>query len=96
MAMSEMLKKIYEKVGAKALDSEKAFREAAAELGYNAEEIEAAVRDFDGFPLDDDDLNDIVGGIGGAIYTGGNLTAVISTFTGNKAGFGGVLNTTSF
>ncbi|NPV90263.1 MAG: hypothetical protein HPY50_05775 [Firmicutes bacterium] len=83
MAMTDMLKKIFEKLGANALASEQAFRKAAAELGYKAEEIEAAVRDFDGFPLDDDDLNDIVGGLG---IQGHNI--VNSTFAFGNTTFG--------
>ncbi|MEN6326440.1 MAG: hypothetical protein ABFD18_09595 [Syntrophomonas sp.] len=63
--MKEMLKKIIDKFGNKALASAKAFEEAAAGLGYDQEQITAVVRDFDGFPLDDDDLMDVAGGIGG-------------------------------
>ena len=63
--MKEMMKRIIDRVGTKALISAKAFEEAAAELGYNKEEIAAAMQHFDGFPLDDDDLMDVVGGIGG-------------------------------
>jgi len=63
--MKEMMQKIIDKVGTKALISANAFEKAAAELGYSKEEIMAAVQEFDGFPLDDDDLMDVVGGIGG-------------------------------
>ncbi len=63
--MKEMMKKIIDRVGTKALISAQAFEEAAAQLGYSKAEIAAVVQEFDGFPLDDDDLMDVVGGIGG-------------------------------
>ena len=57
-----------------ALGSEQAFRKAAKKLGYKTNEIEAAVRDFDVFPIDDDDLMAIAGGIGGGPITNGTFT----------------------
>lgn len=62
--MKEMVKKIVKHAGTGALISAQAFEKAAAELGYNKEQIAAAMQDFDGFPLDDDDLLDVVGGVG--------------------------------
>ncbi|MEQ8176171.1 MAG: hypothetical protein ABRQ26_14015 [Syntrophomonadaceae bacterium] len=61
--MKEMVKRIIAHAGTGALISAQAFEKAAAELGYGKEEIAAAMKDFDGFPLDDDDLLDVVGGV---------------------------------
>jgi hypothetical protein len=62
--VKEMVQKIIKHAGTGALISAQAFEKAAAELGYGKEEIVAAMQDFDGFPLDDDDLLDVVGGVG--------------------------------
>ena len=60
--MKDMLKRIIDNVGQKGLVSAQAFEEAAIALGYTKDEINNAIREYDGFPIDDDDLIDIVGG----------------------------------
>ncbi|MDO4332258.1 MAG: hypothetical protein Q4C58_06165 [Eubacteriales bacterium] len=61
--MRELMKKLMEAGKADALNSLDEFMEAAKELGYTQEQVEEALDDFDGFPLDDDDLDEIVGGM---------------------------------
>lgn len=78
--MKDILKKVFAHAGADALVSARAFEEAALGLGCSPEEIAAAVRDFDGFPLDDDDLADIAGGInitGGGTGNGGYTNSTV-------------------
>lgn len=60
--MKEIIKKLVEAGRAEALNSLEDFKKAAAELGYTEEQVEEALEDFDGFPLDDDDLDEITGG----------------------------------
>ena len=60
--MKEILKKLIDAGKMEALNSLEEFKKAAAELGYSEEQVEDALEDFDGFPLDDDDLEEITGG----------------------------------
>ncbi|MEN6463358.1 MAG: hypothetical protein ABFC94_18565 [Syntrophomonas sp.] len=60
--MKDIIKKIIEHAGVKALSSAQAFEKAASELGYSKEEIAEMMKDFNGSPLDDDDLDAVVGG----------------------------------
>ena len=60
--MKELIKKLIEEGKTEALNSLEEFKKAAAELGYTEEQVEEALEDFDGFPLDDDDLDEITGG----------------------------------
>lgn len=61
--MKEMIKALLDAGKKDAFDSIASFTAAAKELGYADEEISKAVEDFDGFPLDDDDLDEVVGGM---------------------------------
>ncbi|MCR5288435.1 MAG: hypothetical protein K6E51_00425 [Treponema sp.] len=62
--MKELMKVLLDAGKKDAFDSLEALTAAAKELGYSDEEINKAVADFDGFPLDDDDLEEIAGGLG--------------------------------
>ncbi|MEG0091520.1 MAG: hypothetical protein RSA20_06840 [Oscillospiraceae bacterium] len=62
--MKELLKKIMENAK-KQNDvdlTEQGIREAAKRLGYTDAEIETLFSNFDGFPLDEDDLDVVTGG----------------------------------
>lgn len=85
--MREMVKKIIAHAGSGALISARAFEKAAAELGYGKEEIAAAIRDFDGFPLDDDDLLDVVGGVGIGYGDGNQGHNYVNSTVGTGGGF---------
>ena len=60
--MQELMKKLMEAGKTEAFDSMEALSAAAKEMGYTDEQIDKAMEDFDGFPLDDDDLDEIAGG----------------------------------
>lgn len=62
MKMKEILKKLIEGGKKDALNSLEEMTAAAKELGYSEEEVEKALEDFSGFPIDDDDLIEITGG----------------------------------
>ncbi len=62
--MKELIKKLMEANRMDALDSVDAVKQAAAELGVSEDEVEEFLEGFEGFPLDDDELNEIVGGKG--------------------------------
>ncbi|MCR5402907.1 MAG: hypothetical protein K6E91_03700 [Butyrivibrio sp.] len=70
MKMKEILKKLLDAGKKDALNSLEEMTEAAKELGYSEDEVEKALDDFDGFPIDDDDLLEITGGLayGGTPY----------------------------
>ncbi len=63
LKMKELIKKIIDAGKGNALDSLDDFKEAASGLGFSEEQVEKALDGFDGFPLDDDDLAEIAGGI---------------------------------
>ena len=60
--MKELFKKLIKAGKTEALESVDSLKKAAAELGYTAEQIEEALGNFSGFPIDDDDLAEIAGG----------------------------------
>lgn len=60
--MKELMKKLMEAGRQDALNSLEELTAAAKELGYSEQEIQKALEDFDGFPLDDEDLEEIAGG----------------------------------
>ncbi|MCR5773458.1 MAG: hypothetical protein K6G42_00095 [Lachnospiraceae bacterium] len=60
--MKEIIKKLIDAGKTDALNSLEEFRKAATEMGYTGEQIEEALEGFGGFPLDDDDLEEIAGG----------------------------------
>lgn len=64
--MKELLKKIMENAeNPEAVDfSEGGIRTAAKALGYSDADIKALFENFEGFPLDEDDLAEISGGGG--------------------------------
>lgn len=62
--MKELMKKLMEAGKKDAFGSLDELIEAAKELGYTEEQIDEALDGFEGFPLDDDDLNEITGGFG--------------------------------
>lgn len=61
--MKELMKKLMEAGKKDAFGSLDELIEAAKELGYTEEQIDEALDGFDGFPLDDDDLDEITGGM---------------------------------
>lgn len=61
--MKELMKKLMEAGKKDAFCSLDELKEAAKELGYTQEQIDEALDGFDGFPLDDDDLDEITGGL---------------------------------
>ena len=64
MQMKEILKKLIDSGKQDALNTLEEVTEAAKELGYSENEIEEALDGFDGFPLDEEDLLEITGGMG--------------------------------
>ena len=68
--MKELIKKLIEAGRKDALNSLDELKEAAKQLGCTEQEIEKALEDLDGFPLDEDALEDITGGTG--FYTAVN------------------------
>lgn len=60
--MNQLIQKILDTGKTEALKSSDALQKAAAELGFGAAEVAAAMDDFDGFPLSDDDLIEISAG----------------------------------
>ncbi|MBQ7615296.1 MAG: hypothetical protein IJU77_09635 [Butyrivibrio sp.] len=64
MKMKEIFKKLIDSGKSDALDSLENMTNAAKELGYSEEEIDEALEGFEGFPLDEDDLLEITGGMG--------------------------------
>lgn len=62
--MKELLKKIMERAeNPETVDfSEEGIRKEAKELGYSEDQIETLFSNFDGFPLDEDDLDVVTGG----------------------------------
>ena len=61
--MKELIKKLIDAGKPEALNSLEELKKAAGELGYTEEQVEDALEDFDGFPLDDEDLEEIAGGV---------------------------------
>ena len=61
--MKELMKKLMDAGKTEAFESLDAFIAAAKELGISQEEIDEATKNFDGFPLDDGDLDEIAGGM---------------------------------
>ena len=59
--MNEMIKKVLAS-DEEALNSLEKFIDTAKKLGYSPEEIDEALEQVDGFPLDDDMLDEITGG----------------------------------
>ncbi len=59
--MKEVIKELLKQNKFEALDSEESLRKAAKELGYSEQEINEALENFEGFPIDDDDLAEIAG-----------------------------------
>lgn len=62
--MKELLEKLIAAGKADALKSSETLKAAAAALGYTEEEVERALAEADGLPLDDADLAEIAGGYG--------------------------------
>lgn len=62
--MKELIKKLMDAGKPEALNSLEELKKAAEELGYTEEQVEEALEGFDGFPLDDEDLEEIAGGGG--------------------------------
>ncbi|MCR1842627.1 hypothetical protein [Murimonas intestini] len=62
--MKELIQKLKETNRLEALDSLESLQKAAGELGFTEEDVMKFMEDFKGFPLDDDDVEEITGGIG--------------------------------
>ena len=60
--MKELIKKLIDAGKPEALNSLEELKKAAGELGYTEQQVEDTLEDFDGFPLDDEDLEEIAGG----------------------------------
>lgn len=65
--MKEIFKKLQEAGRKDAFDSLENLTAAAKDLGYTEEQLDEALDGFKGFPLDDDDLEEITGGFGIAV-----------------------------
>ena len=61
--MKELIKKIIDAGKPEALKSLEELRRAAVSLGFTEEQVEEALEDFDDFPLDEDYLEEITGGV---------------------------------
>lgn len=66
--MKELFKKLLDSGSVGAFDSLDNMKKAAYELGYTEEQVEDALDDFSGFPLDDDDLEEVAGGRFKSLY----------------------------
>ena len=62
--MKELIQKLKETNRLEALDSLESLQKAAGELGFTEEDVMKFMEDFKGFPLDDDDVEEITGEIG--------------------------------
>ncbi len=60
--MKDLIQKLLAAGKTEALNSLEAFKKAAGELGYSNDQVEEALEGFSGFPLDDEDLDEITGG----------------------------------
>ena len=58
----EIMKQLMESKDQEALASEENLRKALGERGCDLEEIDGILAGFNGFPLDDSDLDDVAGG----------------------------------
>lgn len=65
MTNKELFDKVLRCAGRSALDSEEEFTRAAERAGFSKGEIEDLLKEFDGFPLDDEELDGISGGTDG-------------------------------
>lgn len=75
--MNEMIKKVID-YDEEALNSLEKFIDTAKGLGYSQEEIDEALEQVDGFPLDDDMLDEITGGH--MIIKGGYKNGAYTTY----------------
>ncbi|MCR4787435.1 MAG: hypothetical protein K5888_02510 [Lachnospiraceae bacterium] len=62
--MKELIKKLIDAGKQDALNSLDELKKVAKELGFSEEQVKEALEGFSGFPLDDDDLEEITGGGG--------------------------------
>ena len=60
--VQEIMKQLLESENYEALSSEENLRKALGERGCDPEEIDGLLAGFNGFPLDDDDLDAVAGG----------------------------------
>ena len=61
--MNELIQKIIEAGKKDALQSPEALRETAMELGFSADDVAAVMESLDSFPLSEDELNVVAGGL---------------------------------
>ena len=59
----EIMKQLLENENYEAFSSVENLRKALGEQGCGPEDIDAALAGFSGFPLDDDDLDAVAGGL---------------------------------
>ncbi len=76
----EIMKQLMESKDQEALASEENLRKALGERGCDPEEIDGILAGFNGFPLDDSDLDDVAGG-GNAKLPLGTMTEHFRTET---------------
>ncbi len=76
----EIMKQLMESKDQEALASEENLRKALGERGCDPEEIDGILAGFNGFPLDDSDLDDVAGG-GNAKLPLGTMTEHFQTET---------------
>lgn len=60
--MKELFKKLIAEGKTEAFESLDNLKKAASELGYTGAQIDEALKNFNGYPIDDDYLEDIAGG----------------------------------
>ena len=80
----EIMKQLMESKDQDALSSEENLRKALSERGCDPEEIDGILAGFNGFPLDDSDLDDAAGG-GNANLPSGTMTEHFRTKTTDPA-----------
>ena len=78
--VQEIMKQLMESKDQEALASEENLRKALGERGCDPEEIDGILAGFNGFPLDDSDLDDVAGG-GNAKLPLGTMTEHFQTET---------------
>lgn len=71
--MNELIKKVIA-FNEEAVNSLENFIDTAKNLGYSQEEIDQALDQLDGFPLEDDDLDEITGGFMATLPHKNNFT----------------------
>lgn len=84
--MKELMKKLMDAGKKDAFNSLDELVAAATEIGYTKEQIALLLDEFDGFPLDDDDMEEITGGVSARVSSLWNHYDEYKVFHGMKHG----------